>query len=136
MDTTQLQDVVLEAMRTDDENVRLLPFPVSESLAEKLNDQRERLDNVPLTASGKDRYHEARQTYGCFAAIAKGAKDRELKEDRIFIPRTEIRNGNGCARIPSLKARLTVPADVHVKGITFIRENGVWTGQLEVKQAA
>lgn len=126
-------NVALGAMQTDDENVRLLPFPVSEALAQKLDEQRERLDNVDSKLVGKQRYQHARQELGCLAAVAKGAKDRELKPDRIYIPGTELQNGNGKVRISSLKATLTVPAEVHVKGLTFIRDNGTWSGVLEVR---
>lgn len=131
-----LKDVVLEAMQTDDENVQLLPFPVSESLAEKLDDQRKRLDRLAPALTGKERYTVARQVEGCFAAVAKGAKDRELKANRIYIPRTELQNGNGQVRISALKATLPLPAGVKVKSVTFIREDGAWTGQLEVKEEA
>jgi hypothetical protein len=37
-------DIKLEAMQTENDNTRLLHFPVTPSLAEKLNDQREKLD--------------------------------------------------------------------------------------------
>jgi hypothetical protein len=127
------QEITLEAMRTDDDNVRVLPFPVTEGLAAKLDDQRERLGSVEPTLPGKQRYQAAREA-GCFAAVAKGAKDRELKMDRVFIPGSELQNGNGQVRISALKATLPVPAGLHVKSITFSREGTAWAGQLEVKE--
>jgi hypothetical protein len=128
-------EVVLEAMHTDDENVRMLPFPITESLALKLDDQRQKLDQVSPKLPGKARYQLAREQ-GCFAAVAKGAKDRELKPDRIFIPHSEIANGNGHVRISALKASLTIPDGLHVKSLTFVRSTDKWTGHIEVKESA
>jgi hypothetical protein len=125
--------IVLEAMHTDDDNVRMLPFPVTEVLASKLDDQRAKLDITDPTLPAKQRYLSARQN-GCYAAISKGAKDRELKSDRLFIPGSELQNGNGEVRISALKAAMPIPAGLHVKNITFVRENDTWMGRLEVKE--
>lgn len=126
------QSVVLEAMRVDDENVLTLPFPVTQALAAKLDDQSGRLGNVDPMLPGKQRYLAARQN-GCCAAIAKGAKDRALT-GKIFIPGSELQNGNGEVRISALKATLPVPAGLRVKSISFVREGDAWAGQLEVKE--
>jgi hypothetical protein len=146
--TQAVEEIELEPMRTDDEGVRVLPFPVTEQLAMKLDAQRRKLDSIDASMSGKQRYEAARRA-GCFAAISKGAKDRSLESNRLFIPGSELsQNGNGEVRISSLKATLPVPAGLHVKNITFIRkaeasfsevegevvQENPWRGQLEVKE--
>lgn len=129
------QDVHLTAMQTDDEHVHLLPFPISEALALKMDDQRQKLSHTDPELPGKQRYLSARE-HGCFAAVAKGAKDRELQPGRIFIPGSELTHSNGRVRISALKASLPVPDGLHVKGITFTCDDTGWRGQLEVKEVA
>ena len=116
----------------DGENTRWLPFGISEALVKVLDDQREKLSAVDPKAPGRERYEQARQA-GCPAAVAKGAKDRQLQRDRIYLPGTELSRRDGTVRISALKLTIPgIPPDVRVKGITFLHENEVWTGKLEV----
>lgn len=118
---------------SDEEAVRSIQNEVSEALFDVLNDQRQKLDQVDAKQPGKVRYQQAR-SLGCFAAVAKGAKDRELKPNRIFIPLTELHSLNGKVRISSLKATLPIPEGVQVKGVAFeADESEKWHAILEVK---
>jgi hypothetical protein len=133
-------NITPETMRVDDEGVRYISFRVSIALASKLDDQRQRLDKVSAEASGKARYIDARSK-GCFASVAKGCKDRVLEPNQIFIPGSELQNGNGTVRISALKAEMPVPAGVHVKNVTFMRDPSIpseiavaWSGALEVTE--
>jgi hypothetical protein len=118
---------------SDDEGIEILSFEVTGLVSEKLDQQRAGLDRVDPKQSGKQRYEEARAR-GCFASVAKGAKDRELKPGRIFIPGTETSIRNRTLRISALK--LTIPEIpqrvTRVKGVDFVTEGGVWKGQIEV----
>lgn len=116
----------------DGEDTLFLPVEVSEALAAILTDQRERLDTVHAT--GRDRYRAAREA-GCPASVAKGAKDRTLKPNEIYIPRTEIHRSGNAVRISALKTTLQNIPDGDVTGVVFTRDaDGNWSGKLEAKQ--
>jgi hypothetical protein len=113
----------------------VIQFAVSEQLATLLEVQRAKLNQVEATKPGKIRYAEARAK-GCFTAVAKGAKNRELKPNQIFIPGTEIRFTEYGLRISVFKA--SVPCDekekhTRVRGITFVRGADTWIGNIEFK---
>lgn len=114
----------------DGEEMLRLPFEVSDTLAELLTDQREKLDTIEATKLGRDRYQAARAA-GCLSAVAKGVTS-PLNENEIFIHRTELARTNGTIRISGLKASVNgIPPTVDVHGIIFTREDGTWTGQLK-----
>lgn len=123
----------------DADNVREVTSQVPDSLAEILNDQRQRLDKVDAKLPGVERYQAARQA-GCLAAVAKGAKYRSLKPEQIFLPRSEFKPLNGQLRIPVFKATLLVPeqqsatlaSPANVRAVTFRRDNASWYSVLEV----
>lgn len=123
-------------MVLDGEGLKTITFSVSESLANLLEEQRAKLDQVDATKPGKIRYAEARAK-GCFTAVAKGASDRQLKPNRIFIPRTELRVTDGVLRISVFKA--SVPCgcgydyDDEVRSVTFQKDGPEhWYGYLEL----
>ena len=119
-------------MVTEEERIQTIPFSVSESLAHLLEAQRAKLDQVDATKPGKLRYAEARAK-GCFTAVAKGAKDRQLKPNQIFIPRTELRMADGTLRISVFKA--SVPCDYgdEVLSVTFQKDGPKhWYGYIEL----
>jgi hypothetical protein len=120
---------------SDVENVFTLAFEVSETLSTQLDDLRSKLDAVDPKQPGQRRYEAAREL-GCGASVAKGAKYRSLLPDRIFIPRTEIRQASDKVRIPALKLTIPDPPPVDVKGVVFVRQEGAWAGQLEVEKLA
>jgi hypothetical protein len=105
----------------DEENVWTIPLEFSESLEKVLE--------------GRARYHLAR-----FAAVAKGAKDRQLEPDQIYFPTTAMVISEGKARISSLKATFPIPDGVKVKGVVFFKKAGpngpCWSGHLQVCDAA
>jgi len=134
------QLVAVENMLCDDDGLGVIPFNVVGNLEEKLNDQRLKLDQVDPKKPGKLRYQLARAE-GCFAAVSKGAKDRELKRDEIFFPRSElsVTKDERCATGHSLRIscfKATVPVDSFTAGsfqsLTFFRKDGVWKGEIEV----
>lgn len=100
-----------------------------------MNDQLERLNTVDPKQSGKVRRQRARDA-GCLCAVAKGAAQRELKPDLIFIPNSEPTITSGKVRVSALKATLPIPEGVQVKNVTFVRELGNWRAVLEVKEEA
>jgi|GEM_PF-5435193 hypothetical protein len=116
----------------EEDSVQRSSFIVSEALAEKLNDQLDRLATVDASRPGKERYQLARQA-GCFAAIAKGAKDRKLEPDQVYIPKTELMVKDGKVRISALKATLNLPGVFGVVGIVFLRDHNIdhWHGYVE-----
>jgi hypothetical protein len=118
----------------DEESVQRIPFTVSESLADKLWDQSKRLIDIDPSRPGKERYQLARAA-GCFAAVAKGVKDRKLEQLRLYIPGTEVVVTGGHARISALKATLPVADGLRVRGVVFLNTDGEgsrWSGHLEV----
>jgi len=118
----------------DVESIETVPFEVSAVVSPILDDLREKLDAVDPKKPGQQRYEAAREL-GCGAAIAKGAKYRSLLPEQIYVPNTEIRRANGTIRIPYLKTAIPeVPSDVVVKAVVYIRKEGAWVGQLEVKK--
>lgn len=119
---------------SDAENVRTISCRVSETLARILDEQRKKLDTVDAKEPGKVRRQLARQA-GVFCALAKGAHNRELKPDRIFIPGSEFTQAKGKLRISVLKANLPIPENVRVKNVTFIKDGEIWTAVLEVVDA-
>src|ERR1700721_1803947 len=58
----------------DGEDQVMVPFGVSEALYQVLEEQRTNLDFVDPATPSKSRYTMARES-GCYAAVAKGAKD-------------------------------------------------------------
>jgi hypothetical protein len=121
------KEVKKETMVRDDEGIAVIPFIVSENLATVLDSQRAKLDQVDATKTGKERYRLAREA-GCFAAVSKGAKDRELKENQLFIPGTEMSVTNGILRISALKASLPMDPNWKARNVTFRRVRGLVTG--------
>jgi len=120
----------------DVEKIETMPFEVSEVMVPLLEELRGKLDKVNPEHPGQQRFEAARDL-GCGSAVSKGAKYRSLLPERIFIPSTETRRANGGIRISALKTTIPdVPADVAVKAVLFIREEGAWAGRLEVKKLA
>ena len=124
---------IAATMITDGERIKTILFSVSESLAALLEAQRAKLDQVDATKPGKLRYAEARAK-GCFTAVAKGASDRQLKPNRIFIPRTELRMTDGTLRISVFKASVPCDyADDEVRSVTFEKDGPAhWYGYIEL----
>ena len=121
----------LGTMHVDEEATRLLPFAVSGQLAEKLDDQRQRLDGIDLKTPPVERYRLARAA-GVLAAVAKGVKNRTDRPSEIFLPKSELQNGNGSVRISSLKASITVPDGIKIKSVSFVRTDDGWQGRVAV----
>jgi hypothetical protein len=119
-------------MVTDGEGAKTIPFSVSESLATLLEAQRVKLDQVDVTKPGKLRYAEAR-AQGCFTAVAKGAKNRQLKPNQIFIPGTELRVADGTLRISVFRASVPCDYDDEVLSVTFQKDGpDYWYGYIEL----
>jgi len=134
-DATNITNLNLKAV-TDADLTQTISFEVSEDLSERLNDLREKLDAIDPHKPGQLRYEAARKL-GVGAAVAKGAKYRSLTPERLFIPSTEIRRLIDGIRIPYLKTTIpNVPEEMEVKAVLFLREEGAWVGQLEVKMQA
>jgi hypothetical protein len=121
----------LGTMHVDEETTRVLLFEVSEALKQKLDDQRQRLDGVNPKLPPVERYQLARSA-GVLAAVAKGVKNRSDRPNEIFLPKSELRNGNGSIRISSLRAAIAVPEGVRVKSVSFVRTDGAWQGRASV----
>jgi hypothetical protein len=135
LDATSITNLNLKAV-TDADRTQTISFEVSEDLSVSLNDLREKLDEVDPKKPGQQRYEAARKL-GCGAAVAKGAKYRSLTPERVFIPNTEIRRLSDGIRIPYLKTTIpNVPEEMNIKAVLFLREEGAWVGQLEVKMQA
>jgi hypothetical protein len=121
----------LGTMHIDEEATRVLVFEVSEPLKQKLDDQRQRLDGVNPKLPPVERYQLARSA-GVLAAVAKGIKNRSDRPNEIFLPKSELRNGNGSIRISSLRASIAVPEGVSVKNVSFVRTDDGWQGRASV----
>jgi len=131
--------IEMRTMMADDEGMYLDPFNVSDCLQATLTDQGSKLGLVDSNLPRKQRYLAARAA-GCFAAIAKGAKDRELKGGQIFIPRSELSVIGNTLRISSLKATISmgvedVAAGAVVKNVTFTNDGTIWYGVIEMAPA-
>jgi len=132
--------IEVRTMMCDDDGLGVIPFDVVGNLQEKLTDQRLKLDQVDPKKPGKLRYQLARAE-GCFAAVSKGAKDRELMRDEIFFPHSElsVTKDEQCVTGHSLRIscfKATVPVDSFTAGsfqsLTFSRKDGLWKGEIEV----
>ncbi len=121
----------LGTMHVDEEAVQAMSFEVSNLLGEKLEEQRRRLDGIDLKQPPAERYQLARAA-GVLAAVATGVKNRTDRANEIFLPKSELRNGNGLIRISSLKAEIPVPVGVKVKSVAFIRGEDGWQGRVIV----